>query len=133
MTLTEAVTEAVSDPADPAATLALAYADAIDQATHVPLGLADALDTLAAAAAAVDIADGSDDATRAHRKVAAALSAVTVLGDLGPRLLAALDALTLTPKARAALSRKLDDAARPASPLDALRDRHDSRHLRAAG
>lgn len=130
MRLTEAVTAAVADPADPAAVLALAYAERIDENIHVRLPIDNALRTLHEACTALD---NPEAALAALTKVTAALSAVTVLGDLGPKLLTTLDALTLTPKAKAAITGGLDNAGRPASPLDALRERHDNRRLRAAG
>lgn len=138
MRLTEAVAEAVTeDTSDPTAVLALTYAASIDEATHLPLGLADALALLATAAMIADERGGDldehpvsgDTYTRAARKVAAALSAVTVASDLGPKLLATLDALLLTPKARAAVGAALPAPA--ASPLQRLRERHDGRQLRS--
>lgn len=135
MLLTEAVENAIPDSADPAVLLALSYADAIDQATHVPLGLAEALDELQVAAAIADEASesGDDRAMHAFRKVAAAVAVATILDKLGPKFLASLDALLLTPKAKAAISGRLEGAARPKSPLDEIRERNDSRHLRSAG
>lgn len=135
MLLTEAVSEARPDSTDPAVLLALSYADAIDQATHVPLGLEEALDDLRLAAMLADEASesGDDRAMHAFRKVAAAVAVATILDKLGPKFLAALDALLLTPKAKAAISGRLNDAALPPSPLDKMRQRHDDRHLRAAG
>lgn len=132
MRLADVVATSVADTRAPAAALALAYADQIDAATHVSLGLAAALDQLRLAAQLADeAAEAGDDANmRAFRKVAAALSAVTVASDLGPKLLATLDALLLTPKARAAAGQALNETA-PTSPLARLRDRHDGRHLRA--
>jgi hypothetical protein len=131
--LTEAVTKALTDLEQPAAVLALQYAEAIDQATHVPLALADALAALARAAELADDAAESDDAGRAYRKVAAAVATATILERLGPKLLVTLDTLLVTPRARAALAHRLGAGAQPASPLDALRDRHGTRKLRAAG
>jgi hypothetical protein len=46
-----------------------------------------------------------------------------LLPDLGPKLLATLEALLLTPKAKAAAMRGVKDAQRPKSPLDELRAR----------
>lgn len=132
MRLTEAVSNAMPGSTNPATLLALSYADAIDQATHVPLALADALEELRRAAEQFD-ADGEDKASRAFRQVAAAVATATILEKLGPKFLAAIDALLLTPKAKAAISGRLDDAAAPPSPLDAMRKRNDSRSLRAAG
>jgi hypothetical protein len=134
MRLADVVATAVADQRAPAAALALAYAEQIDESTHVTLGHVKALRLVAAA---VDEAVKLDplayaDARAAFDKVAAALSAVTVASDLGPKLLAALDALLLTPKARAAAGQAVAAAA-PAGPLGRLRDRHDGRHLRAVG
>lgn len=133
MRLTKAVAEAVTDRKTPAAVLALAYAETIEQATHVPLALASALDTLRRAAELLDEADETKDATRAFGKIAAVVATATILDRLGPKLLATLDALLITPKAKAALRDRLDNAGDPASPLDPLRERHGTRHLRAAG
>lgn len=128
MRLADSVASAVADPRAPAAALALVYAERIDESAHVALGLAAALDQLRLAAQLADEAntnDRADDANmKAFRKVAAALSAVTVAGDLGPKLLAALDALLLTPKARAAVSDSLPTA-KPGNPVDALRAEED--------
>lgn len=132
MRLADVVATAVADRTAPAAALALAYAEQIDESTHVSLGLAAALDQLRLAAQLADEAADppTDESTRAYRKVAAALSAVTVASDLGPKLLTALDALLLTPKARAAAGQAVGDAT-PASPLAKLRARHDGRRLRS--
>jgi hypothetical protein len=130
--LTEAVATAVADgKSAPAAVLALTYAERIDEATHTTLGLAKALQVVRTT---VDAA-GSDEARDALDKVCAAVSAVTVASDLGPKLLAALDALLLTPKARAAVGQAVTDTA-PASPLAALRAEEDelaSRRARHTG
>jgi hypothetical protein len=134
MRLTDAVEASVADKNAPAAVLALTYAASIDEATHVPLGLAEALARLALAAQLADETspEGTPDDVyaRAFRKVAAAVSAVSVAGDLGPKLLAALDALLVTPKAQRAIGAALPGAP-PANPLQRLRERHDSRTLRA--
>lgn len=132
MRIAKAVTKALPNSTEPAAVLALNYADAIDQAAHVPLALAGALETLRRAAALADTDAGGDDAARAFDKIAAALATATILDKLGPKLLAALDALLITPKAKAAIAGGID-ASRPPSPLDEFRNRHDTRHLRAAG
>lgn len=137
MRLVKAVTKAVDDPADPAAVLALAYAVAIDRATHVPATLADALETLRRAAVAADVADDTTDAGAAYRRVAGALAVTTVLDKLGPKLLTALDTLLVTPKAIVAITGRLTPpATEPAGdvdPLDELRDRRGTRSARAAG
>lgn len=137
MRLVKAVTQAVDDETEPAAVLALAYARSIDRATHVPATLADALDTLRRAAAAADTADETGDAGRAYRHVASVISAAAVLGSLGPKLLAALDTLLVTPKALVAVTGRMKPAAaEPAGdvdPLDELRTRRGTRSARAAG
>ncbi len=134
MRLADVVASSVADQRAPAAALAVMYAEQIDESTHANFGLAAALDLLRFAAELADAGgdtDKIDDTyTKAFRKVAAALSAVTVASDLGPKLLAALDSLLLTPKARAAAGQAVSDAT-PASPLQRLRARHDGRHLRA--
>jgi hypothetical protein len=105
--LSDVVATAVADAKAPAAALALVYAERIDESNHVTTALAKALRFVEAAVATAVESDplayaGAHDA---FDKVAAALSAVTVASDLGPKLLAALDALLLTPKARAAVSK----------------------------
>jgi hypothetical protein len=134
--LTDVVATSVADRRAPAAALALVYAEQIDESTHVSLGLGAALDQLRLAAQLADessTADKIDDTNmRAYRKVAAALSAVTVTGDLGPKLLAALDALLLTPKARAAAGQALASATPAAGPLGALRAEEDELGKRRA-
>lgn len=132
--LEKAVAAAADGLVEPAAELALVYAERIDESTHVPLGLADALDRLRLAAQLADESSTDERAadvnSKAFRKVAAALSAVTVAGDLGPKLLAALDALMLTPRARAKV-KAVTTNARPASPLDELRSRRAARQRHA--
>lgn len=134
MRLADVVATSVADVRTPAAALALAYAEQIDEATHVSLGLAAALDQLQLAAQLADesAVDGkaTDENMRAFRKVAAMLSTVTVTSDLGPKLLTTLDALLLTPKARAAAGQAVAENA-ATSALKLLRDRHDGRHLHA--
>lgn len=134
MHLADVVATAVADQHAPAAALAIKYAERIDESGHTRLSLSAALDTLRAAAMIADETGTSDRADDTHmeafRKVAAALSAVTVMSDLGPKLLTTLDALLLTPKARAAAGQALG-ATGTASTKARLRARHDSRHLRA--
>ena len=129
MRLADVVATAAADRAAPAAALAIAYAERIDESGHVGLALAAALDQLRRAAELADEANPNDRADdtnmKAFRKVAAALSAVTVASDLGPKLLAALDALLLTPKARASVSDGLPTAKPAGNPVDALRAEED--------
>lgn len=141
MRLADVVATAVADERAPAAALAIAYAERIDESSHVTNALADALDRLRLAAQLADesgSADKIDDTNmKAFRKVAAALSAVTVASDLGPKLLAALDALLLTPKARAGVGDALPGpAASAAGGLAGLRAEEDelaSRRARRTG
>jgi hypothetical protein len=129
MRLTDVVATSVADRNAPAAALALVYAEQIDAATHVALGLIEALDRLRAAALLADetsTEDRADDANmKAFRKVAGALSAVTVASDLGPKLLMSLDALLLTPKARAAVGQAIPPAVPVAGGLAGLRAEED--------
>lgn len=129
MRLADAVDRAVPDRTAPAAVLAVAYAERIDESGHTGLALAAALAQLRTAAQIADESNTEDRADdknmKAFHKVAAALSAVTVASELGPKLLAALDALLLTPKARAAVSDALPAAPVASSPVAALRARED--------
>lgn len=119
----------------PPAVLALVYAQRIDEATHLPLALQRALQAVRDGLAG----DGDTAAAlTALDKLTAALSAVTVAAELGPKLLAALDALLLTPKARATLEGRvpiLPPAApstpdKAANPLHALRAERDELQAR---
>jgi len=87
--LVNAVRTALKDPKEPAAVLALEYAEAIDA--------------------------GGD------------------LAAYGPKLLSCLDALLLTPRARAAVKKVMEpDDSQPASPLDELRARRAARQRGAS-
>jgi hypothetical protein len=71
------------------------------------------------------------DAMDAYRAIRDALGAHSVASDLGPKLLAALDALGLTPKARAAGGKGASGGqSRPADPLDELRAKRRARLAR---
>jgi hypothetical protein len=71
------------------------------------------------------------DAMDAYRAIRDALGAHSVASDLGPKLLTTLDALGLTPKARAAgKGGSGDQPARPADPLDELRRKRRDRLAR---
>jgi hypothetical protein len=75
---------------------------------------------------------GVDDETREHfDKIAEALSAHSVASDLGPKLLAALIALGMTPTARRAAMGGQNGAPTP-GPGDELRKRRATRAERAA-
>lgn len=70
------------------------------------------------------------DAMDAYRTIRDALGAHSVASDLGPKLLATLDALGLTPKARASAKGGGGDQPRPADPLDELRAKRRARLAR---
>ena len=59
--------------------------------------------------------------------IVVALSAHTVASDLGPKLLAALEALVLSPRARAAAKKAVSDARPAGSPLDQIAERRARR------
>lgn len=132
--LAAAVREALNDTtrATPAAQLAILYATRIDASDHMPLVLAKALRTIRGACLASADAYAALDALD---KVDAALSAVSVAGELGPKLLATLDALLLTPKAQAGADRPdpTGKPAEPTNPLQQLRDELQERRDRRPG
>ena len=107
-----------TEPAAPhdAGTVALAitYAALIDAAAPT-----------AALAKALEIVDphipAAPATADAWRKITAALAAHTVASDLGPKLLATLEALLLSPRARAAAKKAVTPDDKPATPLDELR------------
>lgn len=72
------------------------------------------------------IPDDDDAAIEAWRKISIALAAHSVASDLGPKLLASLESLLLTPRARAAAKLELSAAAAP-SRLDELANRRKSK------
>lgn len=123
--LADVVAAATADERAPAAALAMVYAEQIDECGHVTAAMATALDTLQRAAELADAEADKPAAVAAYRKVAAAVSAVTVAAELGPKLLAALDALLLTPKALAAVGQAIPPVASPANPLAAMRAAED--------
>lgn len=131
--LSLAVREALKDGAagTPAAELALVYAARIDEATHIRLALDRAMQQIRRACVAHP---ETDKMLNAFDKINGALSAVTIASDLGPKLLAALDALLLTPKAQKELKEKMpSDDSKSASPLAALRQGQDELAKRRAG
>lgn len=110
----QAVKAAGADQRDQATVaLAIAYARLIDDA---------APDKKYAAAlrwlARVPIDDPAQEQLR--EIITVALSAHTVASDLGPKLLSALEALILSPRARAAAKKAVLDAKPASSPLDEL-------------
>ncbi len=113
-----------------AVALARRYAELLDNATvaakyvkHLD-GLRAALDELGPAAELEGWRENLD-------RIAEALAAHSVASDLGPKLLAALTALGMTPAARRATNGGQDDA-RPTGPADELRKRRATRATRAA-
>lgn len=94
------------------ATLAVHYAELIDDAAPAAKYAA-ALEWLAG----VDVAP--EDAKHV-RAITTALARHSVASDLGPKLLATLDALGLTPKARSAVKKGVSDDKPAANPLDEL-------------
>ena len=120
--LVEIVTAAAAglkpDDRDGAAlALALTYAGLIDNAA--PAGKY---------AAALRWLRTSDDVPSTHqRTIVAALSAHSVASDLGPKLLAALESLQLTPRARAAAQNASTGDQPSVNPIDQLADRRRNR------
>jgi len=132
--LARAVATAIAAGADDkrdvgAVALARRYAELIDAASPASK-YREPLAQLGRAVALLDV----DDATpyeRALTKITDALAAHSVASDLGPKLLAALSALGLTPAARG--DGKGGTAGEPAAnPLDELRARRAARTDRTA-
>lgn len=123
MRLVSAVRKAVrsldlSDPDKAAVELALAYAHHIDDAELVTVSITKALRELAE----VDM--------ELHDKflsLATRIEQTTVLTALGPKLLAALESLGASPRARAALVKGGTRGGSTASPLDELRRKRAAR------
>lgn len=101
-----------------AAELAIAYAKAIDQAELVAASLSKVLR---------QVEELDVDVYDQLLPLAVRIERTAVLASLGPKLLAALDSLLMTPKARAAVRRGVKDAAKRANPLDQLMDRRAAR------
>lgn len=115
--LADALKTAQTQPAD-AATIALArrYAALVEDAE--------------ATAAALDTMEPEDEGQAEQiRRLRARVDAATVASDLGPKLLAALTALGMTPAARSTAAKGgTPDAGNPAGDaLDALRARRRAR------
>ena len=99
-----------------AAALALKYAELSDEAA--PAGKYEAALTWLAGQGADD-----RDADKHIRTISQALAAHSVASDLGPKLLAVLDALQMTPRARAVPVKGGGDARPGGNPLDDLAER----------
>lgn len=115
--LADALEAATLRPEDGATqALAIKYATLIDEAAPAAK-YANALAWLTGQQAADD-----DARARYVDIIRAALAEHSVMSDLGPKLLAALDALGMSPRARAALQKGAKNGDRPApSRLDELR------------
>jgi hypothetical protein len=97
------------------AALALTYANLIDQAAPAAK-YTKALTWLGR----LHYDDEDEDAARHVDTIRIALAEHSVASDLGPKLLAALDALLLTARARAAAKKAVTPDDKPASPIDEL-------------
>ena len=123
--LSQVVTDALAaQPAEnrdaATAELARTYARLIDAAAPAAKYTA-ALDWLAHQGAE------DRDADKHIRTITAALAAHSVASDLGPKLLAALEALQMSPRARSAVQRGGSDDKPSVNPLDQLAARHAGR------
>jgi hypothetical protein len=117
----QAVKAAGEDQRDQAtAALAISYARLIDNAAPAARYAA-ALRWLAG----VPVDDPAEESLR--EIIVVALSAHTVASDLGPKLLAALEALILSPRARAAAKKAVSDVKPAGSPLDQIAERRARR------
>lgn len=106
-------------PADVAAAeLAIHYAKAIDEAELVAASLAKVLR---------EVQELDIDVYDRLLPLAVRIERTAVLASLGPKLLAALESLLMTPRSRAAVRRGVKDAAKRANPLDQLMDRRAAR------
>lgn len=110
-----------------AVALLRAYADLIDDA-GVPGKYAEALEWLVA------VSELSSDrmADKHVRAITLALSQQTATSDLGPKMLAAMEALQLTPRARAAKAPGTDRNGAK-SPVASLKDEVADKRRRRAG
>lgn len=107
-----------------AAELAITYAKAIDAAGVIAVSMPEMLKMLDEVAG---IDNEIHDRLTRLLPAAAQVEQAAVLASLGPKLLATMDALLITPKARAAVQRGVKDAAKRSNPLDALRARRAAR------
>jgi len=128
--------DAVPESDQGAAALARKYATLIDNAAPAAVyakhlrALREALECGRIAGAVVV----GFDVEKAYEAIEVALSAHSVASDLGPKLLATLTALGLTPAARAERGGgKTDDGRGSGSKTDELRKRRDDRAARAGG
>jgi hypothetical protein len=132
-TLTSALRHALKSvevaPADAAAVrLAYGYAQLLDRGAIA----AQYVKPLREVRSALAHADDAAAALEHLAKLEIALSAHTTASDLGPKLLAVLESLAMTPRARVAVIGKGAPTREPAaSPLDELRRRRRARADRA--
>jgi hypothetical protein len=117
----------VADRDKAAVQLAKRYAALIDEATPA----SKYRDPMRAISRAIGMS-GDEDAVKAFDKIADALAAHSVMSDLGPKLLAVLTALGMTPAGRGAKIAD-DGAQRPKGPTDELREQAEKRRRRANG
>ncbi len=101
-----------------AVALAARYAALLDRAEEL-------------AAEAADLRPETDDQAKRLATLAAKVDALTVASDLGPKLLAALAALRLTPAARSAIVEGREVTSARPNPVARLRAVHDERARRA--
>lgn len=106
-------------PKDAAAgALAVTYAKAIDEANVVAASLSKVLR---------EVAELDGDVYDRLLPLAVRIERTHVLATLGPKLLATMDALLITPKARSALQKGVKDAGKRRNPLSELRARRAAR------
>lgn len=106
-------------PKDQAAgALAVTYAKAIDEANVVAASLTKVLR---------EVAELDQDTYDRLLPLAVRIERTHVLATLGPKLLATMDALLITPKARSALQKGVKDAGKRRNPLNELRARRAAR------
>lgn len=123
----EALTDARAVKRDAGAVALLrTYADLIDDA-GIPGKYAEALEWLAAIGGDSEDRNSEDrNADRYVRTITLALSRQSAVSDLGPKLLASMEALNLTPRARKAAT-PADARNGAPSPIDELRDKRRRR------
>lgn len=116
----QAVKAAGADDRDQAAVaLAIRYAQLIDNAAP-----AAKYGRALAWLARLDVAEEQEGL---REIIAVALAAHTVASDLGPKLLSAIEALVLSPRARAAAKKAVSDVRPAGSPLDQIAERRARR------
>jgi hypothetical protein len=121
----QAVRAGGADKRDQAtAALAISYAQLIDNAT--------ASAKYARAVRWLERLDVPEEQEHLREIIVVALAAHSVASDFGPKLLAALEALILSPRARAAAKKAVNDAKPAGSQIDQIAERR-ARRRTAAG